>query len=106
MPERIVALANSVSAIAGDKVAGIEKINARTRLLALNALIEATRAGAAGAGFGVVAQEVKLISREIDGLTAELTKQLQPRLVELDGLGKKLVATVRGTRLADLALST
>jgi hypothetical protein len=105
MPERVVALANSVSTIASDKVAGIEKINARTRLLALNALIEATRAGAAGAGFGVVAQEVKLISREIDGLTAELTKQLQPRLAELDGLGKKLVATVRGTRLADLALN-
>jgi hypothetical protein len=105
MPERVVALANSVSAIASDKVAGIEKINARTRLLALNALIEATRAGTAGAGFGVVAQEVKLISREIDGLTAELTKQLQPRLAELDGLGKKLVSTVRGTRLADLALN-
>jgi hypothetical protein len=105
MPERVVALANAVSAIAGDKVAGIEKINARTRLLALNALIEATRAGAAGAGFGVVAQEVKLISREIDGLTAELTKQLQPRLAELDVLGKKLVSTVRGTRLADLALN-
>ena len=105
MPERVVALANSVSSIASDNVAGIEKINARTRLLALNALIEATRAGAAGAGFGVVAQEVKLISREIDGLTAELTKQLQPRLAELDGLGKKLVATVRGTRLADLSLN-
>jgi hypothetical protein len=105
MPERVVALANSVSAIASDKVAGIEKINARTRLLALNALIEATRAGTAGAGFGVVAQEVKLISREIDGLTAELTKQLQPRLAELDGLGKKLVAAVRGNRLADLALN-
>jgi hypothetical protein len=38
-------------------------------------------------------------------LTAELTKQLQPRLTELDGLGKRLVATVRGTRLADLALN-
>jgi hypothetical protein len=94
-----------VSAIANDKVAGIQKINARTRLLALNALIEATRAGTAGAGFGVVAQEVKSISREIDTLTAELNQQLEPRLAELDALGQQLVATVRGTRLADLALN-
>jgi hypothetical protein len=105
MPERIVTLAKAVSSIANDKVAGIQRINAQARLLALNAQIEATRAGSAGAGFGVVAQQVKSISREIDGLTTELTNQLQPRLDELDGLGQRLVATVRGTRLADLALN-
>lgn len=105
MPERIVTLARSVSSIANAKVAGIQRINAQARLLALNAQIEATRAGMAGAGFGVVAQQVKAISREIDGLTTELTNQLQPRLDELDGLGQQLVATVRGTRLADLALN-
>jgi hypothetical protein len=105
MPERIVALADAVSKIANDKVAGIQRINAQTRLLALNAQIEATRAGKAGVGFSVVAQEVKTISKEIEGLTGELTKQLQPRLAELDALGQQLVATVRGTRLADLALN-
>jgi hypothetical protein len=105
MPERIVALADAVSRIANDKVAGIQRINAQTRLLALNAQIEATRAGKAGVGFSVVAQEVKSISKEIEGLTGELTKQLQPRLAELDALGQQLVATVRGTRLADLALN-
>jgi hypothetical protein len=105
MPERIVALADAVSHIANEKVAGIQRINAQTRLLALNAQIEATRAGKAGVGFSVVAQEVKTISKEIEGLTAELTRQLQPRLAELDALGQQLVATVRGTRLADLALN-
>lgn len=105
MPERIVTLAKAVSSVANEKVAGIERINAQARLLALNAQIEASRAGAAGTGFGVVAQQVKSISREIDGLTAELTRQLQPRLEELDQLGQQLVATVRGTRLADLALN-
>jgi hypothetical protein len=105
MPERIVALADAVSRIANDKVAGIQRINAQTRLLALNAQIEATRAGKAGVGFSVVAQEVKSISKEIEGLTGELTKELQPRLAELDALGQQLVATVRGTRLADLALN-
>src|SRR5688572_17024720 len=105
MPERIAAVAKSVSSIANEKVAGIERINAQARLLALNAQIEATRAGAAGAGFGVVAQQVKSISREIDGLTSELTRQLQPRLDELDSLGQRLVAAVRGNRMADLALN-
>jgi hypothetical protein len=105
MPERIVELAKAVGNIANQKVAGIKRINAHAHLLALNAQIESARAGAAGAGFGVVAKEVKTISREIEGLTTELTEQLQPRLVELDQHGQRLVATVRGTRLADLALN-
>jgi hypothetical protein len=105
MPERIVELAKTVGAIASQKVAGIKRINAHAHLLALNAQIESARAGAAGAGFGVVAKEVKTISREIESLTTELTEQLQPRLVELDQHGQRLVATVRGTRLADLALN-
>ncbi|HET6146718.1 MAG TPA: methyl-accepting chemotaxis protein [Polyangia bacterium] len=105
MPERIVELAKTVGVIANQKVAGIKRINAHAHLLALNAQIESARAGAAGAGFGVVAKEVKTISREIEGLTTELTEQLQPRLVELHQHGQRLVATVRGTRLADLALN-
>jgi hypothetical protein len=105
MPERIVELAKAVAGIANQKVAGIKRINAHAHLLALNAQIESARAGEAGAGFGVVAKEVKTISREIEGLTNELTEQLQPRLIELDNHGQRLVATVRGTRMADLALN-
>src|SRR5438270_10355466 len=105
MPERIVELAKAVAGIADQKVAGIKRINAHARLLALNAQIESARAGAAGAGFGVVAKEVKAISHAIETLTTELTEQLQPRLVELDQHGQRLVASVRGTRLGDLALN-
>jgi hypothetical protein len=105
MPERIVELAKAVAGIADQKVAGIKRINAHARLLALNAQIESARAGAAGAGFGVVAKEVKTISHAIENLTTELTEQLQPRLAELDQHGQRLVASVRGTRLADLALN-
>lgn len=105
MPERVVALAEVVARVAEEKIVGIQRINAQTRILALNALIEATRAGSAGIGFGVVAREVKAISKEIDELTDDLTRQLQPRLDELEALGRTLVASVRGTRLADLALN-
>jgi len=105
MPERVVELAKAVSTIANEKLEGIQRINAHAHLLALNAQIEAARAGAAGAGFGVVAKEVKSIATSIRKLTSDLTDQLQPRLGELDSLGRSLVASVRGTRLSDLALN-
>jgi hypothetical protein len=94
-----------VSSIANKKVSEIQFINTSARLLALNAQIEATRVGEAGAGFAVVAKEVKGISQQIDGVATELANELKPRLDDLDRLGQQLVATVRGTRLADLALN-
>ena len=53
-------------------ISQIEKINKQTNLLALNAKIEATRAGDAGKGFGVVADEVRQLSKDINELASEL----------------------------------
>lgn len=105
MPERVVALTDKVSTTANEKVERIQTVTDRTRLLAINALIEAAHAGESGKGFAVVAHEVGLISEEIKKLSDSLASELAPQLAELDALGRRLVEQVRGGRLADLALN-
>lgn len=107
-PHQIVELSQRIGQIAEEKIARINKINRATSYLALNALIEASRAGAAGDGFGVVAREVKHVSGQITALSAELAQDLAAEVVRLVNLGDVVLTRMQaqqGQRLADLALN-
>lgn len=58
-------------------VESIRKITRQTKLLALNASIEAAAAGDAGRGFKIVAAEVKELSEEISELSARMETLIQ-----------------------------
>src|SRR6187200_236291 len=74
--ERLTA---EVNQIACEKTRSIQKITNQMKMLALNALIESSRAGAQGAGFAVVAQEVRNVGQQVETIARDLESQLTAR---------------------------
>jgi methyl-accepting chemotaxis protein len=74
---RTVAKLGDSSAEIGNVIKLITSIAEQTNLLALNATIEAARAGEAGKGFAVVASEVKDLAQETAKATEDISRRVE-----------------------------
>jgi len=104
-PERILELSERLSAVAGQRIGEISSVNRMAKMLSVNALIVAARAGDAGKGFAVVAEEFKKISDEIDVIAASMESEVAADLKELRAVGGGILEHLHGQRLVDLALN-
>jgi methyl-accepting chemotaxis protein len=82
--ERMQNLSSKVADI-GEVLNLITGIAEQTNLLALNATIEAARAGEAGKGFAVVASEVKSLANQTAKATDDIAAQISAIQQETDG---------------------
>src|ERR1700681_1394710 len=79
----IARLTAEVNEVACEKTRSIQKITNQMKMLALNALIESSRAGALGAGFAVVSQEVRSVGQKVEDIARELETELTGRTANL-----------------------
>ena len=97
----------------GEIVSLIDTIAFRTNILALNASVEACKAGEAGRGFAVVAQEVRALAtrsaasaRRISAIVSSSTQEIEQSGVLADETGQAILAADGHADAIHVAMST
>jgi hypothetical protein len=92
--EAVVRLSEHSQAI-GEIISAVDDLAEQSNLLAVNASIEAAKAGEHGKGFGVVAQEVKSLAEQ----SKEATRQVRVILNDIQkATGAAVMATEQGAK--------
>jgi methyl-accepting chemotaxis protein len=89
---------NNQTKLIGEIISTVDDLAQQSNLLAVNASIEAAKAGEQGKGFGVVAQEVKKLSKQSKVATAHVRKILND---VVGAGGDAIIAAERGSRAVD-----
>lgn len=87
--QMVKALTHSISSI-NEFIELISQISAQTNLLALNAAIEAARAGEAGKGFAVVADEVRKLAGQTNATVEKINNTINGILLSVKESDKSL----------------
>jgi PAS domain S-box-containing protein len=98
--ESILALSEQTQQI-GETTASVSALAQQSKLLALNASIEAAKAGESGKGFAVVATEVKDLAEQSQQATEQVQKILEDIQQATD---KAVMTTEEGNKSADNGL--
>lgn len=95
----------------GTIIESISDIADHTGLLSLNAFIEAARAGVHGAGFGVIAQEIRQLSQEsaksaqeVKAVLLDISALIQQTVTAVDRVQEEVVTGLEGNRKASVSL--
>lgn len=97
----VTGMVQELSTALESAIAEIHSVNSETKVLALNARIEAARAGSYGAAFSVVAEEMQTLSDKTSLIAEDMASRTRDKTSQLMEL---IDTSVRGTRLSDLAL--
>ncbi|WP_428768550.1 methyl-accepting chemotaxis protein [Treponema sp. HNW] len=73
-----------------DMLAGIEDVSVKTGILAINASIEAARAGKVGSGFRIIANEVRSLATQTGDFTQKIEAKLNEFRASVDEINKSM----------------